>query len=180
MTALGLDKDSHNISIVYRAPQQLVKTQIFYNSIHLLYDDDVDMIWAVIKRTSQFIAFDLYVIVEAVKFNVGKGSQHTSRAEELHSVPVNVYPSFIQDILLSYNVWPCNEVDMDNIKEVEVLMAIHTREVRGLVTKMNIFKAMWMRHSILLPVEMCTKSSLIMMVQRTILNSLINYKWNTM
>ena len=28
MTALGLDKNSHDISIVYRAPQQLVNTQV--------------------------------------------------------------------------------------------------------------------------------------------------------
>ena len=69
---------------------------------------------------------------------------------------------------------------MDNIEVAEVLAAIHIREVRGLVTEMNMFKAMWMRHSILMPIEMCTKSSLIMIVQRTILNSLMNYKWNTM
>ena len=49
MTALGLDKDSHNISIVYHASQQLVNTQIFYNSIQLLCEDDVDMMWVVIK-----------------------------------------------------------------------------------------------------------------------------------
>ena len=33
MSALGLDKDSHDISIVHQAPQQLVRTQVFYNSI---------------------------------------------------------------------------------------------------------------------------------------------------
>ena len=49
MTALGLDKDSHNISIVYHASQQLVNTQIFYNSIQLLCEDDVDMMLVVIK-----------------------------------------------------------------------------------------------------------------------------------
>ena len=83
MTDLGLDKDSHNISIVYRAFQQLLNTQIFYNSIQLLCEDDVDMMLVVIKRTPQFIAFDLYVTVEAVRFNVSESSQHTSGAEVL-------------------------------------------------------------------------------------------------
>ena len=83
MTDLGLDKDSHNISIVYRAFQQLLNTQIFYNSIQLLCEDDVDMMLVVIKRTPQFIVFDLYVTVEAVRFNVSESSQHTSGAEVL-------------------------------------------------------------------------------------------------
>ena len=43
MSTLELDKDSHDISIVYRTPQQLVGTQVFYNSIQLQCDDDVDM-----------------------------------------------------------------------------------------------------------------------------------------
>ena len=73
MSALGLDKDSHNISMVYRAPQRLVSTQVFYNSIQLLCDDDVDIIWAVIKWTPQFIASDLYVTVDAIRFNVDGG-----------------------------------------------------------------------------------------------------------
>ena len=45
MLALGLDKDSHDISIVYQASQQLVSTQVFYNSIQLQCDDDVDIMW---------------------------------------------------------------------------------------------------------------------------------------
>ena len=61
MIALGLDHDLHIISIRYRAPRQLVKTKVFYNSIHLLCDNDVDMMWVVIKQTPQLIAFDLYV-----------------------------------------------------------------------------------------------------------------------
>ena len=39
----GLDKDSHDISIVFRAPQQLVGTQVFYNAIPLQCDHDVDI-----------------------------------------------------------------------------------------------------------------------------------------
>ena len=49
MSTLGLDKDSHDISIVFRAPQQLVGTQVFYNSIPLQCDDDVDIMWGVVK-----------------------------------------------------------------------------------------------------------------------------------
>ena len=94
MTALGLDKNSHDISIVYRALQQLVNTQVFYNLVQILHDDDVDIMWAMIKQTPQFITSDLNVTIEAIRLNVGKGSQHTSRPEELQSVPVDVYPSF--------------------------------------------------------------------------------------
>ena len=82
MSALGLDKDSHDISIVYRAPQQLVSTQVFYNSIKLQRDDDVDMMWGVIKRASQFIASELYVTVDTIGFNVDGGSQYASGAGE--------------------------------------------------------------------------------------------------
>ena len=74
MLALGLDKDSHDISIVYQASQQLVSTQVFYNSIQLQCDDDVDIMWGVIKRTPQFIASNLYVTIDAIGFNVNGGS----------------------------------------------------------------------------------------------------------
>ena len=33
LKAMGLDDSRHNISIVYRAPQQVVDTQVFYNSL---------------------------------------------------------------------------------------------------------------------------------------------------
>ena len=82
MSALALDKDSHDISIVYRAPQQLMSTQVFYNSIQLQHDDDVDMMWGVIKWAPQFIASDLYVTVGIVGFNVDKGSQYASGVGE--------------------------------------------------------------------------------------------------
>ena len=64
MEALGLDRESHKISIVYRGPQLLVNTQVFYNSNPLGCDADVDMMWTVIKQTPQFIASDLYVTVK--------------------------------------------------------------------------------------------------------------------
>ena len=51
MEALRLDRESHKISIVYRAPQILVSTQVVYNSNPLGCDADVDMMCVVIKRT---------------------------------------------------------------------------------------------------------------------------------
>ena len=42
MAALGLDRESHKIFIMYRAPQLLVNSQVFYNSNMLPSDDDVD------------------------------------------------------------------------------------------------------------------------------------------
>ena len=48
MEALGLDRESHRISIVYRGPQILVSTQVVYNLNPLGCDADVDMMWTVI------------------------------------------------------------------------------------------------------------------------------------
>ena len=48
METLGLDRESHKISIVYHALQLLVNTQVVYNSNPLGCDADVDMIWTVI------------------------------------------------------------------------------------------------------------------------------------
>ena len=103
MEALGLDKESHKISIVYHAPQLLVNTQVVYNSNPLGCDVDVDMMWTVIKRTPQFIASDLYVTVEAVGFHASASSQHGSGVEEPHSLPLDVQPSFADAMPLPYN-----------------------------------------------------------------------------
>ena len=51
MEALQLDRKTHKISIVYRAPQILMSTQVVYNSNPLGCDADVDMMWAMIKWT---------------------------------------------------------------------------------------------------------------------------------
>ena len=132
MSTLELDKDSHDISIVFRAPQQLVGTQVFYNSIPLKCDDDVDMMWGLIKRAGQFIGSDLYVIVNTIGFNIDGGSQYTSRAGEQETVPITVvYPSVIAKTSLPSNVKPCNAVSMDNIEDVEVLGSIQTHEGWG-------------------------------------------------
>ncbi|XP_030922939.1 uncharacterized protein LOC115949803 [Quercus lobata] len=117
MEALRLDKESHKISIVYRAPQILVSTQVVYNSNPLGCDADVDMMWAVIKRTPQFIASDLYVTVEAVGFHGSASSQHASGVEEPHSLSVDVHPPFAYATPFPYNNQPCSAVDhLDNTK----------------------------------------------------------------
>ena len=95
MEVLRLDRESHKISIMYRAPQLLVNTQVVYNLNSLGCDADVDMMWTVIKRTPQFIASDLYVIVEAIGFHANASSQHGSGVEEPHSLPLDVKPSFV-------------------------------------------------------------------------------------
>ena len=95
------------------------------------HDNDVDMMWGVIKRALQFIASNLYVTVDAVGFNVEGSSQYASGVGEQESVPItNMYPLVTAEMPLPYNVQPCNAVDMDNIKDAEVLGTIHTREVQ--------------------------------------------------
>ena len=117
MEALRLDKESHKIFIVYRAPQLLVYTQVVYNSNPLGCDADMDMMWTVIKRTPQFIASDLYVTVEAVRFHAGASSQHGSGVEEPHLLSLDMQPSFADAMPLPYNTQPCSAVDdLDNIE----------------------------------------------------------------
>ena len=132
MSTMGLHKDTHDISIVFRAPQQLVGTQVFYNSIPLQCDNDANIMWGVIKRAGQFIGSDLYVTVHTVGFNVDGGSQYGSRVGEQESVPVTVvYPSVTPETSLPYNCQPWNGVAMDNTEDAEVLGSIHTHEDEG-------------------------------------------------
>ena len=61
--------------------------------------------WRVINLAPQFIAFDLYVTVGSVGFNVDGGSQYASGAGEAKSAPItNVYPSVTAETSLPYNV----------------------------------------------------------------------------
>ena len=109
-----------------------MNTQVFYKSYPLGCDVDVDMMWIVIKRTPQFIAFDLYVIVEAVGFHACASSQYGSEVEEPHSSSLDVHPSFADATPLPYNTQPCSAVnDLDNTKEAEVLGTTQTHDVGG-------------------------------------------------
>nr|POF02314.1 hypothetical protein CFP56_70603 [Quercus suber] len=110
MEALGLDRGSHKISIVYHAPKILVITQVLYNSNSLGCDADMDMMWTVIKQTPKFIASDFGV-------------------EAPHSSPLDVQPSFANATPLPYNNQPCSAVD--DFDETEVLGATYTHDVRG-------------------------------------------------
>ena len=49
LTAMGLDHSRHKISIVYRAPQRVADTQVFYNSLQLSGDANVKMMWEVVE-----------------------------------------------------------------------------------------------------------------------------------
>ena len=90
------------------------------------------MMWTVIKRTPQFIAFDLNVTVEAVGFHAGASLQHSNGGEEPPSSPLDVHPSFVDATPLPYNTQPCSVVnDLDNTEEVEVLGATQTHDVGG-------------------------------------------------
>ena len=76
LKAMGLDHYRHNTSIVYRAPQQVVETQVFYNSLQLSSGVEVKMMWEIVAQmvAQGFIASDLYVTVEPATVEAGKGS----------------------------------------------------------------------------------------------------------
>ena len=109
-----------------------MNTQVFYISNPLDCDADMDMMWTMIKQTTQFIALDLYVTIEAIRFHASASSQHASGVEEPHSSSLDVYPSIVNATPLPYNTQPCNAIDdLDNIEEAEVLSATQTHDVGG-------------------------------------------------
>ena len=75
---MGLDHSRHNISIVYRAPQRVVDTQVFYNSLQLLSSIEVKMMWEFVEQmlVKGFIALNLYVTIKLAIVEVREGSQH--------------------------------------------------------------------------------------------------------
>ena len=64
---------------MYRAPQQVVDAQVFYNSLQLSGGIEVKMVWEMVAQmvARGFIASDLYVAVEPATVEAGEGSQHT-------------------------------------------------------------------------------------------------------
>ena len=76
LTAMGLDHSRHNISIVYRAPQRVVDTQVFYNSLQLLSSIEVKMMWEFVEQmlVKGFIASNLYVTIKPAIVEAGEGS----------------------------------------------------------------------------------------------------------
>nr|POE44678.1 hypothetical protein CFP56_77752 [Quercus suber] len=85
--------------------------------------------WAVIKRTPQFIASDLYVTIEPIGFHDGGNSQHASGVEEPRSGYLHVQPSFADAMPLPYNTEPCSAVD--HLDNTELLGATQTHDVGG-------------------------------------------------
>ncbi|KAK7819872.1 hypothetical protein CFP56_039472 [Quercus suber] len=63
LKAMGLDQSRHNISIVYRAPQLVVGTQVVYKSLQLSGGTEVKMMWEVVEQmvVKGFVASELYV-----------------------------------------------------------------------------------------------------------------------
>ena len=104
LKAMGLDHYRHNISIVYRAPQQVVETQVFYNSLQLSSGVEVKMMWEIVAQmvARGFIASDFYVTVEPATVEARKGSQHTildERVDEhIDSIPERSYQGCAENI----------------------------------------------------------------------------------
>ena len=73
-----LDHFRHNIYNMYRAPQQVVDTQVFYNSLQLSGGTVVKMMWEMFAQmvARGFIASDLYVTVQPATVEAGEGSEH--------------------------------------------------------------------------------------------------------
>ena len=97
LKAMGLDQSRHTISIVYRAPQRVVDTHVFYNSLQLSGGTEVKMMWEMVAQMVAlgFIASDLYVTVEPAIVEAGEGSEHTvfdGRIDEhIESIPERSY-----------------------------------------------------------------------------------------
>ena len=97
LKVMGLEHSRHKISIVYRAPQWVVDTQVFYNSLQLLGGTKVKMMWEMVAQmvARGFIASDLYVTVEPATVEAREGSFHTildGRVDEhIDSIPERSY-----------------------------------------------------------------------------------------
>ena len=65
LKTMGPDHFRPHISIVYRAPQLLVGTQVFYNSLQLLGGAEVKMMWEVVEKmvVKGFVVSELYVLL---------------------------------------------------------------------------------------------------------------------
>ena len=79
---------------MYRAPQRVVNTQVFYNSLQLSGGTEVKMMWEMVAQmvAREFIASDLYVTIEPATVKAGEGSQHTvldeTINEHIDSIPL--------------------------------------------------------------------------------------------
>ena len=103
LKARGLDQSRHKISIMYRAPQRVVDTHVFYNSLQLSGGTEVKMMWEMVAQmvARGFIASDLSVTVEPAIVEAGEGSEHTvldGRVDEhIDSIPERSYQGCVEN-----------------------------------------------------------------------------------
>ncbi|KAK9988918.1 hypothetical protein SO802_029157 [Lithocarpus litseifolius] len=122
---MGLDHARHNISIVYRAPQRVVDTQVFYNSLQLSGGTEVKMMWEVVEQmvARGFIGSDLYVTVEPAVVEAGEGSQHTvldgTVNEHIDSIPLQSYQGWAENTRDGYGSEPWQTFPHVNSTEEE-------------------------------------------------------------
>nr|POE96213.1 exosome complex component rrp45a [Quercus suber] len=112
LKAMGLDQSRHNISIMYRAPQLVVGTQVVYNSLQLSGGAKVKMMWAIVEQmvVKGFIASELYVTVEPTIVEAGEGSQHNvldgTVDEHIDSIPLQSYQGWAENTRDGYGSEP--------------------------------------------------------------------------
>ncbi|KAK9993410.1 hypothetical protein SO802_023113 [Lithocarpus litseifolius] len=122
---MGLDQSRHNIFIVYQAPQLVVGTQVFYNSLQLSNGTEVKMLWEVVEQmvVEGFITSELYVIVEPTIVEAGEGSQHTVLDrivdEHIDSIPLQFYQGCTENTGDGYSNEPCQTFPHVNSTEEE-------------------------------------------------------------
>ena len=125
LMTMGLDHSRHNISIVYRAPQRVVDTQVFYNSLQLSGGTEVKMMWEMVAQmvARGFIASDLYVTVDLATVEAGEGSQHTvldGRVDEhIDSIPLQSYQGCAENTGDGYGSEPWQTFPQVNSTEEE-------------------------------------------------------------
>ena len=104
LKVMGLDHSRHNISIMYQAPQRVVDTQVFYNSLQLSGGAEVKMMWEVVAQmvARGFVASDLYVTIKPATVEAREGSQHIvldGRVDEhMDSIPLQFYQRCTKNI----------------------------------------------------------------------------------
>ncbi|XP_075649720.1 uncharacterized protein LOC142620205 [Castanea sativa] len=103
LKVMRLDHSRHKISIVYRAPQRVLDTHVFYNSLQLSSGAQVKMMWEIFEQmvVKGFFASDLYVTVEPTIVEAGEGSQHTvldgTVDEHIDSIPLQSYQGYAEN-----------------------------------------------------------------------------------
>nr|POE50539.1 hypothetical protein CFP56_00003 [Quercus suber] len=120
LKAMGLDQSRHNISIVYRAPQLVVGTQVVYKSLQLSGGTEVKMMWEVVEQmvVKGFVASELYVTVEPTIVEAGEGSQHIVLDGTIENKDTYPGPDPIPE-WLTKNTWD-NMFDPSPVMQAEV------------------------------------------------------------